>query len=114
MRSSIALFGALVVSGAALAAEPYEGKWAAEAAWCRNTPATTDQVPITVSARGIEGYESSCPFTSVTRKDGNYVAKAKCSGEGETWTETYVMAVEGRTLTLTYEDGSSVKFVKCK
>ncbi|MEZ5841497.1 MAG: hypothetical protein R3D02_14070 [Hyphomicrobiales bacterium] len=114
MRSFLILIAATTLATTALAGEPFEGKWAAEAAWCKNKPSMTDQVPIKVSRKGIEGYESSCPFTSVTQKGGSYVARAKCSGEGETWTETYVMKVEGNKLTLTYEDGSATQYVRCK
>ena len=114
MRAVVLVIATSLVAGAAFAAEPYEGKWAGEAAWCKNKPSETDQVPLEITKKGIKGYESSCPFISVKKQGTAWVATAKCSGEGETWTETTKMEVDGSRLTLTYDDGTAVELVRCK
>ena len=51
----------LAAAPAALAQEPYEGRWTEDIAWCRNTRASgTDELPITITQRSIETFASFC------------------------------------------------------
>ncbi|RYE29073.1 MAG: hypothetical protein EOP23_22250, partial [Hyphomicrobiales bacterium] len=43
---------------AAAAQEPaYAGRWANEAAWCRNKLGTTDEIAMRFTARRVDGFE---------------------------------------------------------
>jgi len=52
---------------------------------------TTDNVTL-LTADGIEGWESSCPIVSSTQgTEGQLILEVECSGEGETWRDTYMV-----------------------
>ena len=91
------------------------GTWAAEEAWCGNTSATTDQVPIRITAERFEGYENRCDITAIEQTGDSYDASLSCESEGMTSQETVNMRVVEDTLTLTYADrgGEPVAFVRC-
>ena len=95
--------------------DSFVGAWAADAAWCGNTSATTDQVPILITAERFEGYENRCDITAIERTGDSYDASLSCEAEGMTSQETVNMRVVGDTLTLTYADrgGEPVQLVRC-
>jgi hypothetical protein len=114
MNRALAAISVALFAPIALATEPYEGKWAAEASWCGNTPATTDQVPVTITSAGMSGYETDCRFIGVEQEGNAWIATERCSSEGMTWTERTRMMVSGDRLTLTSEDGIRTTLVRCK
>ena len=95
--------------------ESFVGTWAAQAAWCDNTSATTDQVPIRITAERFEGYENRCDITAIEQTGDSYDASLACEAEGMTSRETVNMRVVEDRLTLTYADrgGEPVQLVRC-
>ena len=95
--------------------DSFVGTWAAEEAWCGNTSATTDQVPIRITAERFEGYENRCDITAIEQTGDSYDASLSCEAEGMTSQETVNMRVVEDRLTLTYADrgGEPVEFVRC-
>ena len=92
----------------------FTGRWAAQASWCANTSATTDQVPVEITATEFNGYESRCTLTEVTEVGASWEAARRCQGEGETRTDRIRMTVVENTMTLDYLDGgASVTLTKC-
>jgi hypothetical protein len=79
--ASLALL--LAVPLPALAASPYEGRWAEQAAWCSRTRADGDESPIRITARAVEQFASSCAVQSVRRKAGTWTLQTLCRDEGE-------------------------------
>jgi hypothetical protein len=82
----------------------YVGRWADQASWCRNRLGTTDEIPFTISARGLEGMEWGCRFLQVTGSHPQWRITASCSGEGMTNRERFIFRVEGNVLRFTYVD----------
>jgi hypothetical protein len=95
--------------------ETFVGTWAAEEAWCGATSATTDQVPIRISAVRFEGYENRCDITAIEQSGDSYDASLACESEGMTSRETVNMRVVEDRLTLTWADrgGAPVQLVRC-
>lgn len=95
--------------------DSFVGTWAANAEWCGNTSATTDQVPIRITAERFEGYENRCDITAIDQTGDSYDASLRCEAEGMTSQEQVNMRVVGDVLTLTYADrsGEPVTFVRC-
>ena len=114
MRMKSAAVAALALALPTLAAEPYEGAWAAKVAWCGHSSSQTDEVPITISSKGLEGYEYGCSFASVNKLGNAWIATMVCGAEGENWVETMRMTVSGNTLTLKADGKRGVKFIRCK
>jgi len=114
MHMKLVAVAALAFGLPTLAAEPYEGTWAAKAAWCGNSSSETDEVPITVSSNGLEGYEYGCSFASVNKFSNAWITTMVCSYEDENSVETMQMTVSGNTLTLKADGKKGVKFIRCK
>ena len=95
--------------------ESFVGTWAANAAWCGNSPATTDQVPIRITAERFEGYENRCDITAIEQRGDSYDASLACEAEGMTSRETVNMRVSADRLTLIHadRDGEPVQLVRC-
>lgn len=95
--------------------DSFVGTWAANADWCANTSATTDQVPIRITAERFEGHENRCDITSIQQSAGGYDAVLSCEAEGVTSQERVNMRVRDDHLTLTYSDRGTepVRLVRC-
>lgn len=116
------------VNGASVAANPaapirpgsgpasFVGLWAADAAWCANTAATTAQVPIRITTERFEGYENSCAVTGIRQAGDGYDAALSCEAEGETYQERVNLRVRDDRLTLTWSDRGTepVHLVRCE
>lgn len=71
---------------------------------------------LVISARGLELHESSGEVVSTAVEGDTLTVKAKMSGEGETWDETYRFRIseDGRVLLqLLFPDNESVKRLRC-
>ncbi|MBL8569205.1 MAG: hypothetical protein JNK84_08975 [Phreatobacter sp.] len=93
----------------------YVGRWAAEASWCRNRPGTTDELPIRLTARGMEGMENSCRFTRIEGASPEWRVARTCQVEGMTQRDRIVLRREGNSLRITYRGpaNDSVLYVRC-
>lgn len=93
----------------------FVGLWAADPAWCGNTPATGDRVPIRITATRFEGYENHCDILSVREAQGVYDADLRCTSEGTTSDQAIRMLVDGDNLDLTYVSagGGKVQLKRC-
>lgn len=96
--------------------DSFVGSWAANADWCANTSATTDQVPIRITAERFEGYENRCDITAIEQSGDSYDAVLSCETEGMTSQERVNMRAVEDHLTLTYADrgGEPVQLVRCE
>lgn len=96
--------------------DSFVGNWAAEAAWCANTSATTDQVPIRISAQRFEGYENRCDITAIQQSGDSYDASLACEAEGMVSREQVNMRVREDRMILTYADRGTepVHLVRCE
>jgi len=120
----IVLAAISMMSVSVFAAEPYEGKWAADKDWCRNSlwssenpdatdQAPTDQVPISITRDGFEGLENACRFASIKQMKGTWIADANCFAEGDTYRQVIRIHVSGDVLTLSGDGEKGVTFVRC-
>ena len=82
---------------------PFEGRWARQASYCRNTWGRVDnpdRVPITVATRRLQGPLITCNFQSVTAAGANrWRITATCEGEGERNRETFSLSLANDRLT---------------
>lgn len=98
------------------AGEPgYAGRWAYQAGWCRNRPGTTDELPMRVTARGMEGMESSCRFTRIEGGSPEWRVARTCQVEGMTQRDRIVLRREGNSLRITFpgRGNESVLYARC-
>lgn len=93
----------------------FVGAWAANAAWCGNTPATGDSVPIRISETRFEGYENRCDIVQIDGGGTSWNATLSCEAEGQTNMERVRMDVTGDAMNLVYVDrgGEGVTFTRC-
>jgi hypothetical protein len=107
------------VPQALAAAQPYEGRWAEDPAWCSNTRKSgSDELPITIGRRSIETFASFCRVLSVVRTSRMvWRLRASCRDEGQTEQEprtavTFVLRVDGNRLYL-HDDTGVQTFTRC-
>ena len=67
----------------ALAASPYEGRWAEDPVWCGRTRASGDEIPIVITRSAVEQFASSCAVQSVRRSSATWTLQTLCRDEGE-------------------------------
>lgn len=93
----------------------FVGAWAANAAWCGNTPATGDSVPIRISETRFEGYENRCDIVQIDGGGTSWNATLSCQAEGQTSMERVRMDVTGDAMNLVYVDrgGEGVTLTRC-
>jgi len=98
----------------ARAAQPYEGRWAEDAAWCRNTRKSgTDEMPVTITRRSIETFAAMCRVLSAVRTSrAVWRLRTSCRDEGQTEDESrarinFVLRVDGNRLYLRDDTGVS-------
>ena len=111
--------GTLLGGVAGAAAQPggppaYVGRWANQPAWCRNRVGT-DELPLTIRQRSLDGVEWACRFVHVTGAHPEWRVTARCEGEGMTNRERFVFRVEGNRMRMTYLDRGNRTFtaVRC-
>ncbi len=122
LRCCAAVVLALAASPALAKSAPYVGHWTEDPAWCANTDRSSDDMPITITARAIETFASYCRVLSVKRekakKNSTWRVRTSCRGEGEMENEprtrvTYTLRLDGDKLTM--REGTTVwNFVRCK
>ncbi len=100
--------GALAAAPGMVAAQSggqpaYVGRWTEQPAWCRNRVGT-DELPLVIHARRLEGVEWACTFQQVNGTHPEWRVTARCNGEGMTNRERFVFRVEGNAMRLTYVD----------
>jgi hypothetical protein len=90
----------------------YEGRWAEDPTWCRNTRASgTDELPITISRRLVETFASYCRVLSAVRTSrAAWRLRTSCRDEGQAEWEprtpvTFVLRVSGNGLYLRDDTG---------
>ncbi len=95
--------------------DSFVGTWAANADWCANTSAMTDQVPIRITTDRFEGYETRCDITAIEQAGDSYDVTLACEAEGMTSRERVNMRVVEDRLTLTWSDrgGEPVQLMRC-
>lgn len=93
----------------------FAGVWAANSAWCDNTAADGDAVPIRISETRFEGYENRCDVVQIDGGGTSWNAALSCEGEGQTSTERIRMDVAGDTMNLVYADrgGQGITLTRC-
>ena len=96
--------------------DSFVGLWAADAAWCANTAATTDRVPIRITTDRFEGYENRCDIVGIRQAGDSYDATLACEAEGVTSREAVNMRVRDDRLALTWTDRGTepVELVRCE
>jgi hypothetical protein len=82
-RRLIALAVLLAAPAGAIAAEPYEGRWTEDLAWCRNTRRNGDEIPITITRHSVEQFASLCRVQAVRRSGATWRLDTLCRDEGE-------------------------------
>lgn len=93
----------------------FTGRWAADAAWCGNTSATTDQVPIEITTTEFRGYENRCAIGEVSETDAGWEAQLACQSEGTTSNERVRFSVAGEAMTVSWldRDTGPMTLVRC-
>ena len=83
---------------------PFVGTWASETAQCKNDQGV-EGAPLILTATSYNQGEAHCTFDSVSQDSGGWLAKAKCSVEGEDQQGTFTFVVEGDKLTIRDDSG---------
>ncbi len=113
----------LALAASPALAQPYLGRWTEDPARCANTDRSSDDMPVTITARAIETFASHCRVLSVKREKANRNAniwriRTSCRDEGEMAHEprtrvTFTLRLNGDNLTM--RSGTDVwNFVRCK
>jgi hypothetical protein len=110
------LIALLAAPAAARAAEPYEGRWTEEPAWCGNTRRNGDEIPIIITRHSIEQFASLCRVQSVRRRGAAWWLDTFCRDEGEDTKQRipnrFELRVDGDKLSM--RDGAGVRnFTRC-
>jgi hypothetical protein len=63
---------------------------------CRDHGMGHDSGWMAVRVNGFDAHEQSCKVLSAVPKSGNYLAKFKCHGEGESWSVNHRMSLDSK------------------
>jgi hypothetical protein len=92
----------------------YVGRWASEAAWCRNKLGTTDEIAMRFTARGVEGFEFACTFDKVGSGNGRWDIAATCRGEGMTEKRRLNLIRDGDVLVWSERGKPTLRLARCR
>lgn len=99
--------------------QPYVGRWAPKAAWCKNDIRSgTDEIPVAITRQTIDFHAASCRIVSIERRGKAWRARTSCRGEGAgreapRTAVTYGLRVDGDRLTLSDHSGPKT-FRRCR
>jgi hypothetical protein len=98
----------------AIAAGSYVGKWATNAAQCRQ-PQSSPKAPLLLGETTYDQHEAHCTFRATkgllrTRTTLN----ARCSVEGDAQNKKFIVTVVGDRLTLSEGRTNARTFVRCR
>jgi hypothetical protein len=83
---------------------PFAGTWASDVGQCK-TEQSLEGAPLILTATSYNQGEAHCTFDSVSQDSGAWLAKAKCSVEGEDQEGTFTFVVDGDKLTIRDDSG---------
>jgi hypothetical protein len=110
----LALASLLLSTVCASAAEPWEGVWATDAAWCKNK--SDQELLVRYSSKAITSKETDCKVTKVTRvqKTSAWIVDQACAGDGGTWdTRDILMVTDDGDLIRFTDDGFAITMTRC-
>jgi hypothetical protein len=106
-----------LAAGPALAAEPFEGRWAEEAAWCARPDRASDETAIRLGMRELVFFASTCTVTRIVALPPVFRIAAQCRDEGENLAVRvamqFVLNVTGDRLSLTEKSWGTQTYVRC-
>lgn len=107
------MFLALAAASAG-AAEPWEGLWAADPAWCAGGG---EGAPVRITASAFEGLENRCEIAGIQPLGvgRSWRADLLCTGEGMTdrTSELFLLDSDGALVRYT-EDGLAIRMTRCE
>lgn len=109
----ISLLSLGLIHTAAAQQPAYAGRWAHEAAWCRNKLGTTDEIAMRFTARRVDGYEFYCSFDRVNGGNGRWDIAATCHGEGMTEKRRISLVRDGDVLVWSERGKPSRRLARC-
>jgi hypothetical protein len=114
MTLRFALIVAMLLSGPALAAAPFDGRWAADPAGCAGEARLSGPATLTVSGLSLTWPEGACTVgTSYLLRDVWHVS-ARCWGEGPFISTVPIrLQVQGDRLTLQWGRARPEELRRC-
>jgi hypothetical protein len=114
----IALIVCLAFATPALAAEPWEGIWAAEKDWCRYADEIGSHfpAPIKITSSRVLGIENACDITRVKRINQfrAWIIDMACEGEGLQYDDREIFLITRDDLLLRYTmDSFAIEMHRC-
>lgn len=103
----------------ALAAQPFEGRWSENPAWCSpGHQGTIDEQPIVITAKRIDLYVSSCRVDRITKAGAGFRLRTMCREEGEerenpAHPSTFTLTLKGDRMRITDEGSTTWEVVRC-
>ena len=99
-------------------AEPWQGVWTADPAWCVNADriGAATPAPILITAEQIAGYENTCWIRKVTPVGtmNAWHFTLECESEGSTYDDqTIVMIGDDNSIWQWFGIGEPVRFQRC-
>jgi hypothetical protein len=94
-------------------AEPFVGRWAADAKACSHKAAKNGHVPTVIETSRARAGDATCSFTDKRQVGSTWRFAAQCASGAEKWTAHIELAVVANRLTWTSERGAQV-YVRCQ
>lgn len=107
------LCAAAVMPENGLAGEPFEGRWALDAAGCEGL----NDGRMEIVPGEMRFHETRCALERVQplTVDGAWEIEALCRGEGESWTRRMILLLHGEHWTsLSLFEGDFIEFGRCR
>jgi hypothetical protein len=103
-----------VIAMPALAAQPFEGSWSENPAWCSN-PGMIDEQPIRITSDSLELYVQGCIIKKVKKIANGFQLETVCREEGEEEINQsrYDLSLRGDQMTLLRDDGFKLELQRC-
>jgi hypothetical protein len=108
----------LLTGGGAIAAQPYEGRWAIKQSFCAADLAravNNTDFPLIVTEDQVDWALNRCTVLKRTGRTGNWQMKARCTAtDGTIKQNDFSLRVNKDRLTVTFADGTRARYLRCK
>ena len=116
LHTPVLMAGLVVVPAGSATAEPWQGIWTADPAWCVNAGriGSVTPAPVALTAAEFLGYENSCELSRVEDTGLNaWVIDMACQSEGGIYDERRVVMVAGDDMYMWFGTQAPVHFTRC-
>jgi hypothetical protein len=104
----------LLAGGATNAAEPWIGRWAADAAGCKSIGDLASKAPLTVTDRSLNWFAGTCRIGKMYKIGNDAHIEAHCWPAGKPGTTPISLKPRGDRMAVVWDNAPAEEMRRCK